>query len=187
MADKTLDVKGLNCPIPIMKVKKAINEVPKGGTLEVLATDCGDLTIDGGAERGSVDDGASVGGGAHEDSAAAGADLDIPTRSAGAGCGDFAVDVKLGAGGARAVVRHVHGDAQADLTGVEVRAELLDAGPLHKGNEAAGGEDVRHVGEFAGFGEDVSNRMAGVDGVVLGKSVAWVQHGGLLRWCGVVG
>ncbi|MFO7297999.1 MAG: sulfurtransferase TusA family protein [Pseudomonadota bacterium] len=43
MADKTLDVKGLNCPIPIMKVKKAINEVPKGGTLEVLATDPGSV------------------------------------------------------------------------------------------------------------------------------------------------
>ena len=43
MADKTLDVKGLNCPIPIMKVKKLINEVPKGGTLEVLATDPGSV------------------------------------------------------------------------------------------------------------------------------------------------
>lgn len=41
MADKTLDTKGLNCPLPILKVKKAIAEVPKGGTLEVLATDPG--------------------------------------------------------------------------------------------------------------------------------------------------
>jgi tRNA 2-thiouridine synthesizing protein A len=41
MADKTLDAKGLNCPLPILKAKKAINEVPKGGTLEVLATDPG--------------------------------------------------------------------------------------------------------------------------------------------------
>lgn len=41
MADKTLDTKGLNCPLPILKVKKAISEVPKGGTLEVLATDPG--------------------------------------------------------------------------------------------------------------------------------------------------
>lgn len=39
MADKTLDTKGLNCPLPILKVKKAIQEVPVGGTLEVLATD----------------------------------------------------------------------------------------------------------------------------------------------------
>ena len=39
MADKTLDTQGLNCPMPILKVKKAITEVPKGGTLEVLATD----------------------------------------------------------------------------------------------------------------------------------------------------
>ncbi len=41
MADKTLDTKGANCPIPILKAKKAIAEVPVGGTLEVLATDPG--------------------------------------------------------------------------------------------------------------------------------------------------
>jgi tRNA 2-thiouridine synthesizing protein A len=41
MADKTLDTKGLNCPLPILKAKKAIADVPKGGTLEVLATDPG--------------------------------------------------------------------------------------------------------------------------------------------------
>jgi len=40
-ADKTLDVKGLNCPLPILKAKKAMKEVPAGGTLEVLATDPG--------------------------------------------------------------------------------------------------------------------------------------------------
>ena len=41
MADKTLDTKGLNCPLPILKTKKALAELPKGGTLEVLATDPG--------------------------------------------------------------------------------------------------------------------------------------------------
>ena len=41
MADKTLDTKGLNCPLPILKAKKAIAEVPVSGTLEVLATDPG--------------------------------------------------------------------------------------------------------------------------------------------------
>ncbi|MGE5513988.1 MAG: sulfurtransferase TusA family protein [Bacteroidota bacterium] len=41
MADKLLDTKGLNCPLPILKLKKAIQEVPVGGTLEVLATDPG--------------------------------------------------------------------------------------------------------------------------------------------------
>ncbi len=41
MADKTLDTKGLQCPMPILKAKKAIMDVPKGGTLEVLATDPG--------------------------------------------------------------------------------------------------------------------------------------------------
>ncbi len=43
MADKTLDTKGLNCPLPILKCKKAIQELPIGGTLEVLATDPGSV------------------------------------------------------------------------------------------------------------------------------------------------
>ncbi|MFM9941191.1 MAG: sulfurtransferase TusA family protein [Hyphomicrobiaceae bacterium] len=41
MADKTIDAKGQNCPIPILKAKKAIGEIAVGGTLEVLATDPG--------------------------------------------------------------------------------------------------------------------------------------------------
>ncbi len=43
MADKMLDTKGLNCPLPILKAKKAIQELPAGGTLEVLATDPGSV------------------------------------------------------------------------------------------------------------------------------------------------
>ena len=43
MADKTLDTKGLNCPLPILKAKKAIQDVPAGGTLEVFATDPGSV------------------------------------------------------------------------------------------------------------------------------------------------
>jgi tRNA 2-thiouridine synthesizing protein A len=41
MADKTLDTRGQNCPLPVLKAKKAIAEVPIGGALEVLATDPG--------------------------------------------------------------------------------------------------------------------------------------------------
>lgn len=41
MADKTLDAKGLNCPLPILRAKKALNDIAAGGTLEVLATDPG--------------------------------------------------------------------------------------------------------------------------------------------------
>jgi len=41
MADKHLDATGLLCPLPILKAKKAMGDVPKGGTLEVLATDPG--------------------------------------------------------------------------------------------------------------------------------------------------
>ena len=36
MADHTLDAKGLNCPLPILKARKALKEVPSGGTLEIL-------------------------------------------------------------------------------------------------------------------------------------------------------
>ena len=41
MADQTLDAKGLNCPLPILRAKKALGTLPAGGTLEVLATDPG--------------------------------------------------------------------------------------------------------------------------------------------------
>ena len=43
MADHTLDTKGLNCPLPILKARKALKEVPPGGTLEVLSTDPGSV------------------------------------------------------------------------------------------------------------------------------------------------
>jgi tRNA 2-thiouridine synthesizing protein A len=43
MPDKTLDVKGLACPLPILKARKALSELPKGATLEVLTTDPGSL------------------------------------------------------------------------------------------------------------------------------------------------
>jgi tRNA 2-thiouridine synthesizing protein A len=41
MADQVLDAKGLNCPLPILRAKKALKDVPAGGTLQVLATDPG--------------------------------------------------------------------------------------------------------------------------------------------------
>ena len=43
MPDKTMDLKGLACPLPILKAKKALSALPKGGTLEVLATDPGSV------------------------------------------------------------------------------------------------------------------------------------------------
>jgi tRNA 2-thiouridine synthesizing protein A len=41
MITQTLDTKGLNCPLPILKAKKAITKLEGGDTLEVLATDPG--------------------------------------------------------------------------------------------------------------------------------------------------
>ena len=43
MADKTLDLQGLQCPMPILKTKKALAAMPHGATIEVLATDPGAL------------------------------------------------------------------------------------------------------------------------------------------------
>ncbi len=43
MADVVLDAKGLNCPLPILKAKKALKDVPPGGTLQVIATDPGSV------------------------------------------------------------------------------------------------------------------------------------------------
>ncbi len=43
MPDRTLDTKGLACPLPILKTKKALSELPKGARLEVLATDPGSV------------------------------------------------------------------------------------------------------------------------------------------------
>ena len=43
MADAVLDTKGLNCPLPILKAKKAMKDVPAGGTLEIIATDPGSV------------------------------------------------------------------------------------------------------------------------------------------------
>jgi len=45
---ETLDVTGLNCPLPVVKTKGAIDEVEAGGVLEVTATDPGSVSdIDG--------------------------------------------------------------------------------------------------------------------------------------------
>jgi tRNA 2-thiouridine synthesizing protein A len=41
MADMVLDAKGLNCPLPILRAKKALKDVPVGATLQVVATDPG--------------------------------------------------------------------------------------------------------------------------------------------------
>jgi tRNA 2-thiouridine synthesizing protein A len=39
--EKILDAKGLLCPLPVLKARKALKEVPPGGVLRVLATDKG--------------------------------------------------------------------------------------------------------------------------------------------------
>lgn len=41
MADKTLDAKGLNCPLPILRAKKALKSMDAGQVLAIEATDPG--------------------------------------------------------------------------------------------------------------------------------------------------
>lgn len=41
--DKEIDTSGLNCPLPILKAKKALAELHSGQTLKVVATDPGSL------------------------------------------------------------------------------------------------------------------------------------------------
>lgn len=43
MADQILDAKGLNCPLPILKAKKALKPLAAGQTLEVQSTDPGSV------------------------------------------------------------------------------------------------------------------------------------------------
>jgi len=43
MADQTLDAQGLNCPLPILKTKKALQKMDDGQVLEVLSTDAGSV------------------------------------------------------------------------------------------------------------------------------------------------
>lgn len=41
--DKELDTRGLNCPLPILKAKKALAEMSSGQVLKVVSTDPGSV------------------------------------------------------------------------------------------------------------------------------------------------
>lgn len=41
--DRELDVKGLNCPLPILRTKKTLAEMTSGQVLKVMATDPGSV------------------------------------------------------------------------------------------------------------------------------------------------
>jgi tRNA 2-thiouridine synthesizing protein A len=41
MTISELDAKGLLCPLPVLKARRAMRDVPVGGVLRVLATDAG--------------------------------------------------------------------------------------------------------------------------------------------------
>ena len=43
MAETLLDAQGLNCPLPILKAKKALKDLPTGSMLRVLSTDPGSV------------------------------------------------------------------------------------------------------------------------------------------------
>jgi TusA-related sulfurtransferase len=41
IVDKEIDTRGLNCPLPILKAKKALAELQSGQVLRVVSTDPG--------------------------------------------------------------------------------------------------------------------------------------------------
>jgi tRNA 2-thiouridine synthesizing protein A len=41
--DKELDVRGLNCPLPILRTKKSLVDMTTGQVLKILATDPGSV------------------------------------------------------------------------------------------------------------------------------------------------
>ena len=41
--DKELDARGLSCPLPILKTKKALNDMTSGQVLKVVSTDVGSI------------------------------------------------------------------------------------------------------------------------------------------------
>jgi len=42
-SDKELDARGLNCPLPILKAKRVLNEMTSGQVLRIVATDPGSV------------------------------------------------------------------------------------------------------------------------------------------------
>ena len=41
--DKELDARGMNCPLPILRAKKALGEMTSGQVLRIIATDPGSV------------------------------------------------------------------------------------------------------------------------------------------------
>ena len=41
--DKELDARGLNCPLPILRAKKALTDMQSGQVLKIIATDPGSV------------------------------------------------------------------------------------------------------------------------------------------------
>jgi len=41
--DRELDARGLNCPLPILRAKKALGEMQSGQVLRIIATDPGSV------------------------------------------------------------------------------------------------------------------------------------------------
>lgn len=39
MADVIVDARGLSCPLPVLKARRVLREMPEGSTAEILSTD----------------------------------------------------------------------------------------------------------------------------------------------------
>jgi TusA-related sulfurtransferase len=52
-ADETLDARGLSCPMPVLKTKKAMDNLKSGQVLEIYSTDPGTPVGPNGPETSS--------------------------------------------------------------------------------------------------------------------------------------
>jgi tRNA 2-thiouridine synthesizing protein A len=43
--DREIDTRGLNCPLPILKAKKSLNDMASGQLLKVVSTDPGSVRV----------------------------------------------------------------------------------------------------------------------------------------------
>jgi tRNA 2-thiouridine synthesizing protein A len=41
--DRELDASGMNCPLPILRAKKALGDMERGQTLKIISTDSGSV------------------------------------------------------------------------------------------------------------------------------------------------
>ncbi len=60
MADTTVDARNLQCPMPVLKISKAMKDLETGQTVELIATDKGALSDMGHSLKEQFSDGDEI-------------------------------------------------------------------------------------------------------------------------------